>query len=285
MPEVIIIDDFSEDTKEISKDQQNPKDIKKIISPTPKNIKETPTKNPQNWPLLNLKEPPNFNNSNEKLENGGKPILSPPPGLPEAKQKFDSGFYNSKLTSQPAMPPTIAQIAHNKNNKQNEVSQILTKPNISHTQASSSSEISIENSQKTDPSLLEITILELLENSLANLPKIQDSSIISPVNPIPLKYGTCVQYPKTPMNIEENLLKKFDDDTLFFCFYYQQNTYEQYLAGKELKSRGWEYNTQYTTWIQRKEAEKGVIYFDYESWNQRFMKEESAGLKFGLKNK
>ena len=72
---------------------------------------------------------------------------------------------------------------------------------------------------------------------------------------------------------------KFDTDTLFFIFYYQQGTYQQYLAARELKKQSWRYHQKYLTWFQRHEEpkvtaedyEQGTyVYFDYETgWCQR----------------
>ncbi|KAJ0568097.1 putative CCR4-Not complex component, Not domain, CCR4-NOT complex subunit/5 domain superfamily [Helianthus annuus] len=65
-------------------------------------------------------------------------------------------------------------------------------------------------------------------------------------------------------------------DTLFFSFYYQQNTYQQYLAAKELKKQSWRYHKKYNTWFQRHEEpkfstddyEQGTyVYFDFHIGN------------------
>ncbi|XP_004493142.1 uncharacterized protein [Cicer arietinum] len=58
-------------------------------------------------------------------------------------------------------------------------------------------------------------------------------------------------------------LEPFGTDTLFFAFYYQQNTYQQYLAAKELKKQSWRYHRKYNTWFQRHEEPK-VATDDYE---------------------
>lgn len=66
--------------------------------------------------------------------------------------------------------------------------------------------------------------------------------------------------------------EKANVDVLFFTFYYQQGTLEQFLAARELKNRKWRYHMKYMTWFQRlgeprrktKEHETGTyIYFDY----------------------
>ncbi|KAI7735411.1 hypothetical protein M8C21_033012, partial [Ambrosia artemisiifolia] len=66
-------------------------------------------------------------------------------------------------------------------------------------------------------------------------------------------------------------------DTLFFAFYYQQNTYQQYLAAKELKKQSWRYHIKFNTWFQRHEEpkiatddyEQGTyVYFDFHMGNE-----------------
>ncbi|XP_066372075.1 uncharacterized protein [Miscanthus floridulus] len=73
-------------------------------------------------------------------------------------------------------------------------------------------------------------------------------------------------------------------DMLFFAFYYQQNTYQQYLAARELKKQSWRFHRRYNTWFQRHvepqvttdEFERGsYVYFDFHvtedgsGWCQR----------------
>ncbi|GAB0495767.1 hypothetical protein MMPV_007072 [Pyropia vietnamensis] len=84
--------------------------------------------------------------------------------------------------------------------------------------------------------------------------------------------------PATAFN-QAALFEKFDLDTLFFIFYYQQGTYQQYLAANELKRQSWRFHKKYLTWFQRHEEpkittdefEQGTyVYFDYH------LKAESA---------
>ena len=121
---------------------------------------------------------------------------------------------------------------------------------------------------------------ESLESSFMNVPEPLDSDkpkYYVPKNPFP----TPAYYPQTPASVFDNpaLYSKFDVDTLFYIFYYQQGTYHQYLAAKELKKQSWRFHKQYLTWFQRHsepqaitdEYEQGVyVYFDWEgSWCQR----------------
>ncbi|EGB04669.1 hypothetical protein AURANDRAFT_55061 [Aureococcus anophagefferens] len=94
-------------------------------------------------------------------------------------------------------------------------------------------------------------------------------------------YATPPAFPSTPASTfdDAKVFEKLGTDTLFFIFYYQQGTYQQYLAAKELKKQSWRYHKKYMTWFQRHEEpkvttdefEQGTyVYFDYETgWCQR----------------
>jgi CCR4-NOT transcription complex subunit 3 len=124
--------------------------------------------------------------------------------------------------------------------------------------------------------------LELLATSFDHKQQPQDAGRIAPTNAVPME-KRIVQFPTLPMQVPTELYGKFEEDTLFFIFYYQQGTLEQLLAAKELKRRNWLFNTKYCTWFQRyeppklvtKEKEEGAfIYFDFESgWCKKIKKE------------
>ncbi|KAG0433345.1 CCR4-NOT transcription complex subunit 3 [Dictyocoela muelleri] len=75
------------------------------------------------------------------------------------------------------------------------------------------------------------------------------------------------------------IYSKLNLDTLFFIFYYQQNTINQYFASKWLKRYAWRFHIKYKTWFQRLEEptllteyyEQGTfLFFDYEvTWSHR----------------
>ncbi|KAI5484388.1 nuclear-transcribed mRNA catabolic process, deadenylation-dependent decay [Trichomonas vaginalis G3] len=50
--------------------------------------------------------------------------------------------------------------------------------------------------------------------------------------------------------IQPEFFKKYDNDTLFFIFFYSPGTPQQYFASKELKSRGWAFNITQKTWFR-----------------------------------
>eukprot|EP00128_Syssomonas_multiformis_P010288 Colp12_sorted_trinity150504_noHs@20089 len=123
-------------------------------------------------------------------------------------------------------------------------------------------------------------ILDMLDCSFRNCPELSDSERpkqYAPRNPYPVPH----YYPQSPASIFDNpkIFSQFDVDTLFLIFYYQQGTYQQYLAARELKAQSWRFHKKYSTWFQRHEEPKQItdeyeqgtyVYFDYESgWCQR----------------
>lgn len=84
-------------------------------------------------------------------------------------------------------------------------------------------------------------------------------------------------YPQEPLNIfdDARLYNRIDTDTLFYAFYYQQGTYQQYLAAKALKSQSWRFHKQYQTWFQRHEEPKNITE-EYEQGTYRFFDYEST---------
>eukprot|EP01027_Heterolobosea_sp_BB2_P009377 GEZU01013828.1.p1 GENE.GEZU01013828.1~~GEZU01013828.1.p1 ORF type:complete len:181 (+),score=42.91 GEZU01013828.1:349-891(+) len=126
--------------------------------------------------------------------------------------------------------------------------------------------------------------LHMLETSAASIPAPTDCERQKPYVPMN-PYPTPASFPQTPLPIfnDPAIFEKFDTDTLFFIFYYQQGTYQQYLAARELKKQSWRYHKKYLTWFQRhyqpkiatEDYEQGTyVYFDYETgWCQRIKSE------------
>ncbi|XP_050151206.1 general negative regulator of transcription subunit 3-like isoform X3 [Malus sylvestris] len=123
---------------------------------------------------------------------------------------------------------------------------------------------------------------QMLEAAYYKLPQPKDSERASSYTPRhPAK--TPLSYPQAQAPIVNNPafwerlgLEPYGTDTLFFAFYYQQNTYQQYLAAKELKKQSWRYHRKYNTWFQRHEEpkvatdeyEQGTyVYFDFHIAN------------------
>ncbi|PON33267.1 CCR4-NOT complex [Parasponia andersonii] len=124
--------------------------------------------------------------------------------------------------------------------------------------------------------------VQMLEAAYYKLPQPKDSERARSYTPrhpaiTPPSYPQ-VQAPvvNNPAFWERLGLEPYATDTLFFSFYYQQNTYQQYLAAKELKKQSWRYHRKYNTWFQRHEEpkvatdeyEQGTyVYFDFHIAN------------------
>lgn len=116
----------------------------------------------------------------------------------------------------------------------------------------------------------------MLETSLLNCPDSFDSEKPRQYHPLNT-HPSLVDYPQEPM-YELNLLqimKKFDNDTLFFCFYYLEasNPLGKWNAARELSRRGWVFHTGTKQWHYEetsKAGQKSYKYFDYEkTWLSR----------------
>ncbi|KAL7134034.1 hypothetical protein ABFS83_11G000200 [Erythranthe nasuta] len=133
--------------------------------------------------------------------------------------------------------------------------------------------------------------LQMLEAAYYRLPQPKDSErarTYTPRHPVitPQSYPQ-VQAPivNNPAFWERLGPDSYATDMLFFSFYYQQNTYQQYLAAKELKKQSWRYHRKFNSWFQRHEEpkvatddfEQGTyVYFDFyissdeqQGWCQR----------------
>ncbi|CUG93577.1 Hypothetical protein, putative [Bodo saltans] len=130
------------------------------------------------------------------------------------------------------------------------------------------------------PSEEKVAMHRMLDMSLQNLPHPHDVERVRPFVP-PNPYQTKPHHPQVVHAgfSSPDMFRRFDPDTLFFVFYYQQQTYQQYLAAKELKRQSFRYHKKFKTWFQRHDKPKestdefesgAYLYFDYENgWCQR----------------
>ena len=67
-----------------------------------------------------------------------------------------------------------------------------------------------------------------------------------------LPNGVPASYPTAKLQIVENpaLFEKLETEALFFAFYYQPDSFQQYLAARELKRQSWRYHKQHGAWFQ-----------------------------------
>ncbi|KAG4440511.1 hypothetical protein IFR05_003981 [Cadophora sp. M221] len=130
----------------------------------------------------------------------------------------------------------------------------------------------------------------MLASSLNNFPDLMDG--LPPRNYKPKNPTRTPSYYPQELNScfdDARLYSRIDPDTLFYVFYYKQETYQQYLAAKALKDQSWRFHKQYQTWFQRHEEPKTITeefeqgtyrFFDYES---TWMNRRKADFKFAYK--
>jgi len=118
----------------------------------------------------------------------------------------------------------------------------------------------------------EYNFFQMFEASAKNIPQESDCY---PNASTKEKISTRNVYPKRKL-VGEHMFERFDVDTLFFIFYFQKDTYEQYLAAKELKKRAWRFHKKYLTWFKRLEAPR-VTNEEYEQGTYAFFDFEPGG--------
>ncbi|RLV93988.1 General negative regulator of transcription subunit 3 [Spathaspora sp. JA1] len=230
---------------------------------------------------------------------------SAPPAITTATTTTASSSASS--TPVKMAPPGLNQAP----GKSQSPSPLISKPKLEH------SEEPIEQPDTTDSISLISSIIQsrlsnplpfssitnLVESSLLNCPDSFDAEKPRQYTPTNI-HPSSIDYPQEPMYElnNANYMKKFDNDTLFFCFYYSETTndnFGKWNAAKELSKRNWIYNTELKQWflkdnknrsmsvIQKEEPEDSsqneeanYKYFDYEkTWltrrreNYRFEKE------------
>lgn len=120
-------------------------------------------------------------------------------------------------------------------------------------------------------------LARLLQASQETCPEPSDSDRPQYYRPT-FKYNTPAHYPQDVLPIFDDPAlyenQRLETDTLFYIFYYRQNTYQQWLAARALKNQSWRFHKQYQTWFQRHEEPKQITeefeqgtyrFFDYES--------------------
>ncbi|KAG6503946.1 hypothetical protein ZIOFF_036270 [Zingiber officinale] len=119
--------------------------------------------------------------------------------------------------------------------------------------------------------------LQMLEAAYYKLPQSRDSERAKTYVPIDKSYPqTQAPIIDNPAFWERSGLDPMGTDALFFAFYYQQNTPQQYLAARELKRQFWRFHKKFNTWFQRHEEPKvtndnfergNYVYFDFHIAN------------------
>lgn len=196
------------------------------------------------------------------------------PGLPPQPPSSVASNVNATSTpiSSAVAPPTSTNIA------------VTTSASPTPTAGASSLFVAAPTEQQAPLTEEQRQILRMIDESFHFVPESRDSDKTNRYVPRNV-YPTPASFPSAPASLFEKaaVFERLDVDTLFFIFYYQQGSYQQYLAARELKRRTWGYHKKYKTWFKRHEEpqvtgedyEQGTfVYFDYETgWCQRIKTE------------
>ncbi len=79
-----------------------------------------------------------------------------------------------------------------------------------------------------------------------------------PLRPRPPPVAPPPSYPTSRLPVFDNpaLFEKLDSESLFFAFYQQPGSYQQYLAARSLKQQAWRFHKQHQAWFQRHDEPK-----------------------------
>lgn len=79
-----------------------------------------------------------------------------------------------------------------------------------------------------------------------------------PLRPRPPPVAPPPSYPSSRLPVFDNpaLFEKLDPESLFFAFYQQPGSYQQFLAARSLKQQAWRFHKQHQAWFQRHDEPK-----------------------------
>lgn len=177
-----------------------------------------------------------------------------PPGLNQAKSSTSSPqrtpqklHQNEDAKKKPVLQAQQGQVAHDIRSESQ-----LPVPNVNKPILDTVNRLSTLPQSRLHNPLPFQSIVLLLESSLLNCPDSFDAEKPRQYHPTSI-HPSSVDYPQEPM-YELNsghIMKKFDNDTLFFCFYYSEgiNNLAKWNAAQELSKRGWIFNTSSNQWF------------------------------------
>ena len=227
-----------------------------------------PTPGPPSEP-----EPSSTRPSKKAKATGKQPVM------PEASETP-----GGKMVPLNVLPPcailTCLLLASQTNGATNGIKPIVEEPEeecVYHLPASLQDLVdTYETSKKRPPPPSAQSTLRMMTASQASCPESHDAEVPRTYRPDVPMPQTGSGFPREPLPIfdDPRLYTRIDPDTLFYVFYYKQNTAQQYLAAKALKDQSWRFHKQYQTWFQRHEEPKNITeefeqgtyrFFDYES--------------------
>ncbi|KAI3402695.2 NOT5 [Candida oxycetoniae] len=178
------------------------------------------------------------------------PVRVAPPGLAHVSGTSMRSQSESPLAAQSKMSEGDHLRKKISNASQ---SSTITNNNVPYFGEAMNKLVSITNSRLNDPLPIQ-SISNLLESSLLNCPDSFDAEKPRQYTPRNV-HPSLIDYPQEPMYELNSLhyMQKFDDDLLFFCFYYGEDegmdNFAKWNAARELKKRGWDFNIELSQWF------------------------------------
>lgn len=219
-------------------------------------------------------------------------VPPPPPGLAHVNARAE--LLPTRLagtTRAPTLtPPRQAEMDERSNVGDNGTQSRIELPRLQQTFAETVPRLAQIARERLSRPLATENVNQLLELSLLNCPDSFDAEKPRQYEPAHM-HPSSIDYPQEPM-YELNLgllMRRFDTDTLFFCFYYGDGANGEtarYHAALELSRRGWIFNLETSQWFLRDvkntksrsassekelpDGEGDYKYFDYEkTWLTR----------------
>ena len=202
--------------------------------------------------------------TSEPVNNKGKGPI-PLETAPEEPEEISSE------PSEPETPPTTHATTNGASKVDDEVEPIFHLPECLQDLVSG---FSATKDLSIDPTAPEVQrLLNLSYENGVDVSDFEKPRFYRPRN----KYAVPRHYPTEPSSTfdDQSMYERIDNDTLFFLFYYRQNTFSQNQAAKALKGQSWRFHKQYQTWFQRHEEPK-TITEEYEQGTYRFFDYEST---------
>ncbi|KAL9646888.1 hypothetical protein ABK040_013748 [Willaertia magna] len=272
----------NQQTKQKKKSTQNTSTTPTVNTPTtPSNVVQTTSPSPTQ-----------IDKNNDETFNSGNMTLQQQIGLEDISNQtqMQQSFYMAQQLQK------FQQLQHPFNQGTSSIPPMnqgfnpqLTTNNLGNTSVTGSIQTPPTPFMSTNNTSLNQYMNDMIQASIKHIPDAYDCNFNIPY--VPMKENIDFRneadgFPtESPLNNFQHPLSNpavystMDSDTLFFIFYFQQGTYYQYLAAKELKRQAWRYHKKYSTWFQRhhkptmttNEYEQGTyLYFDFETaWCQR----------------
>lgn len=251
----------------LSAGQPSPALTKASITTSPSSTNAQPAEQPQSPPPASVEETVSSDQQRSKspaLSSTSLPAISQPSSVP-----VTPAMDKTEVISEPVI---VDDVPTTNGDRQEEVESIY------HLPPGLQDLLDSFETTKTRATQQPAQLARILQASHDSCPEPADLDRPQHYRPS-YKYATPAHYPQDILPIFDDPTlyenQRMETDTLFYIFYYKQDSYQQYLAAKALKNQSWRFHKQYQTWFQRHEEPKQITE-EYEQGTYRFFDYEST---------